>query len=235
MVPAERNARTMIRDGFYHKSFPLNEPQRVRLRIGPYWETFAPKIGGIVQFRGDLPYYLGILLESDPCMVSFRPHFSVSAQINGRMTETVYTAWAKSRDGEEYCFQALYASKVLNGSTAKLQESQSQLATVLGRRYAVTTDRLMLASPYLVANWSLILRFLQMLQGRIDAKLGERVVRCIATLGPMTLGEVESHFREANAEMRRGAIFRALHAGQINAEMSASPLSVGTIFRLPHG
>ena len=197
-----------------------------------WWETYSPKAGRVVRLFGNLTYYLWIWIESCPTWETLCEHPKPKSDASHPASALNASLWAKDRTGQEVFFWTKYTDQQkvredpaeVHGDSFALAEAQYP---TIGR--AVALDRLLLAQPHFISNWTLILRFVSSSRRSAPTDLEMRIVRCVRTRGSLTIKQIEAEFAPLSESDIRTAVFCALYSGQLRADLNNITLNTATL------
>ena len=193
----------------------------------------------MVRLRGDLLYYLWILLESDPNYVALCEHpISFRTRVEGKWTWAEFHAWALDATGDDHLFTVGYRRKLVGGDSKSSCVRQMYACCLWAEannvRYSVSTDQFIWRQPQLLSNWAYVLRFLNGSFTAADLELGNRVARFVAAAGNTTLGDIKRAFVDIDPTSVESALFLQIHCGALVADLGTEALSRKTkIRRIP--
>lgn len=209
-----------------------------RRDVGPYWQFQSPKANGILRLRGDLRYYLAVLLEADPRIESLGvPALRVRARFAQRWISAQIDLAARSRDGVEYFFVAVYREQLIgagrNENTVRRVDALTAWATATGARFAVCLDTQIWRCPQYLSNWAHVMRLVARTAECADPELGVLLCRAVAKIGPTTIGRLCAEFSCEGADRVMATLLGELHAGHLRADMSSRRFSHHTTVYSP--
>ena len=209
-----------------------------RRNVGPFWQFFCPKAGDVIRLRGDLRYYLAILLEADPWYENLGiPSIRVRARFGRRWITATPDLSARARDGQQHFFVAVYREQLTGPrrveNVVRRVEALTAWADATGARFAVSCDTQIWRCPQFLSNWAHVVRMLDRSRALADRELGVLMCRAAVKLGPSTIQRLSAEFSGEDPAKVMATLLGELHGGRLQADMSSARFSHHTIVSAP--
>ncbi|CAG0991002.1 hypothetical protein GEOBC_02372 [Geobacteraceae bacterium] len=217
---------------------PLWEPRRGRGGSN-YWQVYSPKIDRRVKFYSNLEYHHWILVEATPEIAAFceRP-IKVLGVNDGKNGSSLIDMWVQWRNGAEEYRELKYAKKLdqLDEKPALRRLLELQKAWCERREIAhqVLTDNEVYANKLQLRNWQLILAQLANTRDLDLDKIQESIRQIVAEEGTISLLALSRWFDGVPPTSIRGAVFRLIHAGELQAPLDQAVLTEAIPLRSSH-
>lgn len=231
-------AQTDHRSQALRHTKPLWEPRRGRCGSN-FWQVYSPKIDRRVKFYRNLEYHHWILVEATPEIAAFceRP-IKVLGVDDGKNGSSLIDMWVQWRNGAEEYRELKYAKKLdqLDEKPALRRQLELQKAWCERREitHLVVTDNEVYANKLQLRNWQLILAQLANTRDLDLDKIQESIRQIVAEEGTISLLALSRWFDGVPPTSIRGAVFRLIHAGELQAPLDQAVLTEAIPLRSSH-
>lgn len=216
----------------------LWEPRRGKY-YNNFWQVYSPKLNRRIKLYSNLEYHHWILMEATPEIASFceRP-IKVLGLVDGKNGSSLIDMWVQWRSGAEEYRELKYAKKLdqINDNPVLSHQLELQKAWCERREitHRVVTDNEVYANKILLRNWQLILSQLANTRDLDLGKVQESTRRIVAVEGAISLLRLSRLFVGVQPTAIQAAVFRLIHAGELQAPLDQVELTEAIPLRLSH-
>jgi hypothetical protein len=217
---------------------PLWTPKRERCTSN-LWQVYSPKINRRLKLFSDMDYHHWILVEATPDIVAFceRP-VEVLGLLDGKSSSSYINMWILWRNGTEEYRTLIRANKIEEiENRPKLKRQLDVQRSWCQRReviYNIITDQEIYANKLLLHNWQQVLTHVTVTKDLELSVLQKTIRKVVVDEGSISLFSLNQRFQGVHPTAIMAAVFRLIHAGQLDAPLDQVELSETITLRPRH-